>query len=85
MSKILLEMEKQMSRAEIAENITKIAKGIEKGNVKLSAGEDSVNLEPNDGSEFEIKVEEEQDGELSLELEVEWMPGEKEQDDIEIE
>jgi len=83
MSNILLKSEKKMSRKEVAENLSKIAEGIERGELELSAGNDSVKLEPGENPEFELEVEEEADGEMSLEIEVEWNP-EKKEESIEI-
>lgn len=72
MSNVVFKNEEKISRSEISDNIRKIADGVEKGEINLKAGDDSVQLRPSSSCEFEIKVEEETDGELSLEMEIEW-------------
>ncbi|MBC5793339.1 MAG: amphi-Trp domain-containing protein [Nanohaloarchaea archaeon] len=84
MSKKLLKMEKRMSREEISEKLSRIAEGVENGEVKLSSGNDSVNLHPGENPEFELEVEEENDGDISLEIEIEWNPEKEKREDIEI-
>lgn len=83
MSKTLLKTEARMNRSEIAERIRTIADRLEEGTIELSSATDSVELHPPETAELEIKVEEESDGELSLEIEVEWNPS-KTSDEIEI-
>lgn len=72
MSNVVFKNEEKISRPEISENIRKIADGLEKGEINLKAGEEAVKLSPSSSCEFEIKVDEETDGELSLEMEIEW-------------
>lgn len=72
MSKRLLKTKEKISREDAGEKIHTIADKIADGNVELSSGKDSVNLEPSRQVEFEIQVEEEKDGDLSIEIEVEW-------------
>lgn len=72
MSNVVFKNEEKISRSEISDNIRKIADRVEKGEINLKAGEDTVQLRPSNSCEFEIKVEEETDSELSLEMEIEW-------------
>ncbi|WEL19604.1 amphi-Trp domain-containing protein [Candidatus Nanohalococcus occultus] len=82
MSKKLLKTETVMSRQNAAEKLHGIADKIADGRLELTTGNDSVTLEPADRVEFEIQVEEEMDGDMSLEVEIEWSPNDSE--DIEI-
>lgn len=84
MSRKLLKTNRRISREEIAKNLSKIVGGLERGEIELSAGSDSVNLEPGENPEFELEVEEEEDGDISLEIEIEWNPEEEKGEDIEI-
>lgn len=72
MSNVVFRNEEKISRSEISEKIRKIAEGVENGEINLKAGGESAQLRPSDRCEFELKVEEESDGEMSLEIEVEW-------------
>lgn len=86
MSRKLLNTNRKMSREEIAENLSRIVEGLVRGEIKLSAGSNSVNLEPGDNPEFELEVEEEEeDGDISLEIEIEWNPEEGNEGELEIE
>lgn len=85
MSRKLLNTNRKMSREEIAENLSRIVEGLERGSIKLSTGSNSVNLEPGDNPEFELEVEEEEDGDISLEIEIEWNPEEGNEGELEIE
>jgi amphi-Trp domain-containing protein len=72
MERVLFEMESEMSGAEIGEYLRKIADKVERGDsIKLGSDSQSVELDTDRPAEFEVKVEEE-DGEESLELEIEW-------------
>lgn len=71
---VVFETEEKLSRNEIAERLRAIADGVESGSVKLSSGQDSIEVSPAETSEFEVKVERE-DGEISLEMELEWDSG----------
>lgn len=73
-----------MSREEISEKLSRIADGIEKGELQLSSADNSVDLHPGETPEFELKVEEENDGDISLEIEIEWNPEKEEEEEIEI-
>ena len=75
--KTLFESERQMSRDAVAEYFRTLADSLESGSdVTLSAGEQSVTLDPPSDVEFEVKAEREGptdgDGELSIEVELEW-------------
>lgn len=61
-----------MSREEAAEKIHDLADKISEGEVELKSGKDSVDLQISDKVEFELDVEEENDGETSIEIEIEW-------------
>ena len=75
--KTLFESERQMSRDAVAEYLRTLADSLESGSdMTLSAGEQSVTLDPPSDVEFEVKAEREGptdgDGELSIEVELEW-------------
>lgn len=72
MSNVVFKNEKKISGSEVSNKIRKIADGLEKGEINLKAGGESVQLKPSRNCEFELKVEEESDGEKSLEIEIEW-------------
>ncbi|WP_256393799.1 amphi-Trp domain-containing protein [Natronoarchaeum rubrum] len=76
---VLFESERTQSRAEIAETLRAVADKLDAGgSITLSAGEQSIELDPAERSEFEIKAERETGGgeeELSVEFEIEWSPG----------
>ncbi len=70
--KVLFEIEKEMNGAEIAGKLRAIAEKIESGEpITLESESQKAELETDRPAEFEIKVEEE-NGEESLELEIEW-------------
>jgi amphi-Trp domain-containing protein len=77
MSNVVFKNEEKISRSEIAEKIQKIADGVERGEINLKSGDESVQLRPSESCEFELEVEEESDGEISLEIEIEWDKNEK--------
>lgn len=69
---VLFEVERSMSNSEIAENLRDIAEKIDtKNSIELESSSQSVVLDTDRPAEFEIKVERE-NGEESLELEIEW-------------
>ena len=74
---VLFENEQQLSRDDIASYLRTVADSLSSGDeLTLSAGDQSVTLDPPTSCEFEVKAEREGpadgDGELSLELELEW-------------
>lgn len=74
---VLFESESKQSRKDIATLLRTVADNLENGeSLTLSAGGESVTMDPPDTSEFEIKAEREgpTDGqkELSVEFELEW-------------
>jgi len=85
MEKVLFEMEKEMSGTEIAEYLRSIADKVEqRERIKLNSGNQSVELDTDRPAEFEVKVEEE-NGEESLELEIEWKKSGKSSESLSIE
>lgn len=77
MEEVVFESEQRMTRAEIAEYLRAMAESLDRGaSVTLSAGEQSVTLDPPAEPTFEVKVEHEgPEGamtERSIELELEW-------------
>jgi amphi-Trp domain-containing protein len=83
MSRKLLKTETKLSREKASEKLHDLADKIGEGKVKLEAGQDSVELKPADQVEFELDVEEESDGEMSIEMELEW-PKNARKGDVEI-
>jgi len=71
-----------MKREEAAEKLHDLADSIEEGHIELEAGGDSVELHPSENLEFELEVEKETQGEISLQVEVEW--SEKEENSVRI-
>lgn len=74
---VLFETETPQSRGEIADYLRSVADKLDAGDaVTLSAGSESVTLDPPERLTFEVKAEREgptdASGELSLELELEW-------------
>ncbi|MBX0323481.1 amphi-Trp domain-containing protein [Halomicroarcula sp. F13] len=74
---ILFETEQRMSRAAVADYLRSLADSVAAGgDVALSAGGQSVSLDPPAEVEFEVKAEREGPadgpGELSIEVELEW-------------
>jgi amphi-Trp domain-containing protein len=61
-----------MSREEAAQRIRDLADKIGDGKVKLKSGDDSIELTPSERAEFELEVDEETDGDISIEMEIEW-------------
>jgi amphi-Trp domain-containing protein len=77
---VLFETEKRRTRAEIASYLRAFADKLDgDGPITLTAGEQSVTMEPPERSTFEVKAEREgptdAPGELSVEFEVEWDEG----------
>lgn len=76
---VLFKSEQSQSRGKIANTLRAVADRLEAGDsITLSAGDQSVDLDPPERPTFEIKAEREiEDGseELSVEFEIEWTPG----------
>ncbi|WP_277541492.1 amphi-Trp domain-containing protein [Haloarcula laminariae] len=75
--KTLFESEQLMGRDAVADYLRTLADSLESGSdVTLRAGEQSVTMHPPSEVEFEVKAEREGptdgDGELSIEVELEW-------------
>jgi len=75
--KTLFESEQLMGRDAVADYLRTLADSLEAGaDVTLRAGEQSVTMTPPSEVEFEVKAEREGptdgDGELSIEVELEW-------------
>jgi len=73
----LFESERVMSREDVAQYLRTLADSVAEGSdVTLSAGDQSVTLSPPPEVEFEVKAEREGptdgNGELSIEVELEW-------------
>mgnify|MGYP000268307144 CR=1 FL=1 len=78
---VLFESESRQSRESIATYLRSVADKLDDGgSITLSAGEQSVTMEPPAEPTFEVKAEREGPangpGELSVELEIEWKEGE---------
>jgi amphi-Trp domain-containing protein len=78
---VLFESESRQSREAIATYLRSVADKLDGGGpITLSAGEQSVTMEPPAEPTFEVKAEREGPangpGELSVELEIEWTEGE---------
>ncbi|WP_408956744.1 amphi-Trp domain-containing protein [Natrinema sp. 74] len=74
---VLFKTESEHSRAEIASMLRRVADNLDDGEaITLTAGSDSVTLEPPARPTFEVKAEREGPtdgpGELSVEFELEW-------------
>ncbi|AGB30089.1 hypothetical protein C488_19532 [Natrinema pellirubrum DSM 15624] len=74
---VLFKSETEQSRAEIASMLRRVADNLDDGkSITLTAGADSVTLEPPARPTFEVKAEREgpadSPGELSIEFELEW-------------
>lgn len=74
---VLFETERQLPRNEIASYLRTVADNLEAGDaVRLSAGDQSISLDPPSRPTFEVKAEREGPasgaGELSVEFELEW-------------
>jgi len=87
---VLFESEKPRSRTEIATYLRRVADSLDAGDaLTLSAGDQSVTMEPPERPTFEVKAEREGPtdgpGELSIEFELEWDEGTDGGGDLEIE
>ncbi|MFC7176957.1 amphi-Trp domain-containing protein [Halosegnis marinus] len=74
---VLFESESMRSRAEVAAYLRRVADKLDGGEpLTLSAGSQSVTMDPPERVEFEVKAEREGPadaaGELSVEFELEW-------------
>jgi amphi-Trp domain-containing protein len=75
---VLFEVERTQDRSEIAEMLRSVADKLDAGDaITLTAGEQSITLDPPARPTFEIKAERETPssggpGELSIEFELEW-------------
>ena len=74
---VLFESESRQPRAEIAAYLRRVADNLESGDpITLTAGDQSVTMEPPERPTFEVKAEREgptdAPGELSVEFELEW-------------
>ena len=74
---VLFKSETDLSRADIASLLRRVADNLDAGEaITLSAGSESVTLEPPARPTFEVKAEREgptdAPGELSIEFELEW-------------
>ena len=75
--RVLFETESRIDRGEVASYLRTVADRLDAGDpVTLSAGGDSVTLDPPSRPTFEVKAEregpEDGPGELSVEFELEW-------------
>ncbi|WP_311170176.1 amphi-Trp domain-containing protein [Halobellus ordinarius] len=78
---VLFVSENSQSREAIASYLRRFADRLDAdGEITLSAGEQSVTMDPPERPTFEVKAEREGpvdgDGELSIEFEIEWKEGE---------
>ena len=74
---VLFESERKMDRASVADYLRTLADNLDSGaEITLQSGDQSVTLQPPSTVEFEVKAEREGpkggDGELSIEVELEW-------------
>ncbi|NEU56172.1 amphi-Trp domain-containing protein [Halorussus sp. MSC15.2] len=75
---VLFETERRMNRTDVASYLRTVAEKLESGgDITLSAGDQSVTLDPPTQPTFEVKAERETpsgggSGELSIEFELEW-------------
>lgn len=77
---VLFEVEHDLSREEIADYLRTVADKLAAGEpITLTAGDETVTLDPPTESTFEVKAEREGPadgpGELSIEFELEWDEG----------
>ncbi len=87
---VLFESESTQSRADIATYLRTVADKLDSGEpMTLSAGDQSVTLDPPSRPSFEVKAERESSpsdrAELSVEFELEWEEGEDDDGSLEIE
>jgi len=81
--KTLFKFEKKMTKSEIAEHLDQISEKLKSGEPITFNSDKSIELNPSETSEFEIKVEEE-GSETSLELEIEWDQNKSDSSDLNI-
>jgi amphi-Trp domain-containing protein len=74
---VLFKSQEKRSRQEIVETMRQLADKIEQGSLQLRGGGQEISLDFPAALTLEIKVEDEQKASLkrSLELELEWYPG----------
>ncbi|MFD1646181.1 amphi-Trp domain-containing protein [Haloarchaeobius litoreus] len=78
---VLFKTEAMRTRADVAEYLRTVADKLDGGgSLTLTAGSDSVTMDPPERVEFEVKAEREtskgaSEGELSIEFELEWDEG----------
>lgn len=77
---VLFEFEADQRRTDVATYLRTVGDKLDDGGpITLDAGGDSITLDPPNTVEFEVKAEREGpadgDGELSIELELEWPEG----------
>ncbi|MFB6071588.1 MAG: amphi-Trp domain-containing protein [Halobacterium sp.] len=77
---VLFESEVRQRRTEVADYLRTVAEKLEAGgSLTLSAGDQSVTLDPRETVDFEVKAEEETEAgsppERSVEFELEWREG----------
>ena len=87
---VLFETERVMNRSDVADYLRTLADNLDSGSdVTLRAGDQSVTLDPPSRVEFEVKAEREGpcdgDGELSIEVELEWPENPSDDGDLQIE
>lgn len=85
---VLFETEQRLDRTEIAAHLRRVADALEAGEpISLSAGGQSIELDPPSRPGFEVKAEREGPadgpGELSVEFELEW-PEDADDDELRI-
>lgn len=73
MERTLLKTEQVLGREEVAERLQQFVEKLQSGEtINLQGGENELSLDVPEQVEFEVKVEEESSGDMSLELELEW-------------
>ena len=87
---VLFETERVMNRSDVADYLRTLTDNLDSGSdVTLRAGDQSVTLDPPSRVEFEVKAEREGpvdgDGELSIEVELEWPENPSDDGDLQIE
>ena len=82
MENVIMKSEEKLPRSEIVQFLTDIAQKIDSGVVNLKKGEETIELSIPENLTLEIKVEEKikpnKPRKMQLELELEWIEGEKE-------
>jgi len=81
--KTLFKFEEKMTKSEIAEHLDQISEKLKSREPITFNSDKSIELNPSETSEFEIKVEEE-GSETSLELEIEWDKNKSDSSDLNI-